>query len=177
LASSVARALTRKADEAFIAQAAPVGPATAPPAGLLNVVGVVAGGEVTGSLDGLVDLVAELESNGSEPSMIVMDPLGYSTIAKLKTNNTDSNESLVGAGAGAPTMTLLGLPVVKNRFVEPYSGVVIDKTAITSAIGPIRVDTDTSTYFAYDSVAVPSPRPGHPGTGQSTVRIQHSEGI
>lgn len=153
LARSVARAITRKADEAFISQVAPVPPAVAPPAGLLYIDGVVDGEEITTNLDPLVDLVAELESNGSEPTMIIMDPLGYSEIAKIK-KLTDSNESLVGAGVGAPALTLLGLPVVKNRFITPYSGVVVDRSAITSAVGPVRVDTDTSTYFKYDSVAV-----------------------
>lgn len=154
LARSVARAITRAADAAFISQVAPTPPAVAPPAGLLHIEGVVDGVEVGANLDPLVDLVAQLESNGSEPTMIIMDPLGYAEIAKIKTDSTDSNLSLVGAGVGAPARTLLGLPVVKNRFITPYSGVVVDKNAITSAVGPIRVDTDTSTYFKYDSCAV-----------------------
>ena len=63
LAASAARAVTRKADQAFISQAAPVGPAVAPSAGLLNVAGIVDGGAVGTNLDALVDLIAELQVN------------------------------------------------------------------------------------------------------------------
>lgn len=154
LARSVSRALVKKADEAFIAQVAPTPPAVSPPAGLLHIEGVVDGDELSDNLDPLIDLVAQLESNGSEPSLIVLDPLGFAEIAKIKTDSTDSNLSLVGANVGAPALSLLGLRVVKNRFVSPYSGVVIDPNAIVSAVGPVRVDTDSSAGFAFDSTYV-----------------------
>ena len=58
---SVARALVRRADIAFLAEHAPTAPAVAPVAGLANTAGLVDGGAVSGNLDALIDLVAELE--------------------------------------------------------------------------------------------------------------------
>lgn len=151
LADSVSRAIITKADQAFIAQVAPTPPEVAPPAGLLNVTDITEGDAVTDNLDELVDLVAELESIGSNPSHIIVDPLGYATVAKFKAA-TDSNQSLIGAGVSPGALTLLGLPVVKNRNVTPYSGLVVDRSAVISAVGPIRVDTSSDSAFAHDAV-------------------------
>src|SRR5262249_46739649 len=74
LSQSVSRAITRRADIAFVAEAAPSGPAVAPVAGLVHVPGIVQGGDVAGSLDSLVDLVAQLQDNLSIPSHILVDP-------------------------------------------------------------------------------------------------------
>jgi hypothetical protein len=43
--------------------------------GLLNVSGIVAGDEVTDSLDAQVDLIAQLQADNSSPSHIVVNPL------------------------------------------------------------------------------------------------------
>ncbi len=83
LSQSVSRALVKRADQAFISEADP-SPNNAPSAGLLNIAGTVAGDQVSGSLDALVDLVAQLQANGSTPTHIVIDPLGWSELRKLK---------------------------------------------------------------------------------------------
>ena len=152
LAQSVSRAILKKADAAFIAQPDP-SPANAPSAGLLYVVGSVGGDEVSGSLDALVDLVAQLQSNGSNPTHIVVDPLGWSELRKLKYGN-DSNQSLLGAGTTDATPMLLSLPVLVNREVPPYSGVVLDRSAVVSATSPVSVATDPSVFFTSDSIAL-----------------------
>jgi hypothetical protein len=74
LSASVSRAVTRRANLAFVAEAAPVGPAVAPVAGLVNVADVVEGDDVSGSLDPLVDLIAVLQDNLAVPSHILVDP-------------------------------------------------------------------------------------------------------
>ena len=48
LAQSVSRAVTRRANLAFMAEAAPTPPAVAPVAGLVNVANVVEGDDVSG---------------------------------------------------------------------------------------------------------------------------------
>src|SRR5699024_3704801 len=53
LSNSVARAVTKAANIAYLTQAAPTSPAVTPPAGLLNVSGVVDGGEIATDLDAL----------------------------------------------------------------------------------------------------------------------------
>jgi hypothetical protein len=64
--------VTRRADRAFLAEAAPTAPAVAPVAGLGHTTGLVDGGAVTGNLDALIDLVAELEENLATPSHIIV---------------------------------------------------------------------------------------------------------
>jgi HK97 family phage major capsid protein len=153
LAGSVARALLRKADSAFLNQPAPTPPATNPAAGILNVAGIVEGDEVTGSLDALVDLVAQLQANGSQPSHILVDPFGWAQLRKLKFA-TDSNQSLLGAGTVDAAPMLLSLPVIVTTAAPTLTGVVIDRTAVVSAVGPVQVATSADAYFKTDDIAL-----------------------
>jgi len=151
LSQSAQRAVIEKADEAFLAQPAPTPPNTQPAPGLLNITGLVSGEEVYGNLDALVDLQAELQLNGSTPSHIIVDPLGWGELRKLKTNDTDSNESLVGAGVTDAQPLLLSLPVLVNREMPSYRGLLIDRTAVVSAVGQVYVAVSEHRYFEYDS--------------------------
>ncbi|PPJ18430.1 phage major capsid protein [Nocardia nova] len=153
IVASMSRAITKKANAALLTQVAPTSPAVAPVAGLLNVSGVVAGDQVTGSLDALIDLYAELESNGATPSHIVLDPLGWAALMKLK-KATGSNEGLLGAGTETAEARLLSLPILKSAALTAYSGVLLDRTAIISAYGTIQVATSADAYFTSDSVGV-----------------------
>lgn len=153
LATSVARALIYRADQSFISQVAPTPPAVTPPAGLLNLTGTIDGGELSTDLDVLADLIAELQGNLSNPTVIVLDPKGWSELRKLKTG-TDRNLSLLGAGTDDAQPRLLGIPVIVNRHVTPYSGLVIDRQAIAAAVGQVQIATSLDRYFESDSVAV-----------------------
>lgn len=153
LSQSVARAITRRANLAFVAEAAPTPPAVAPVAGLVNVSSTVTGDEITDSLDPLVDLVAELEDNLATPTHILLSPLSWAAIRKLKIG-TDYNVSLVGAGTTDAAPMLLSLPVIVNPAVPDYTGIVLDRNAIVSAVGPVMIATSMDQYFASDSVAL-----------------------
>ena len=153
LSVSVARAVTRAANVAYLAQAAPTGPAVTPPAGLLNVSGIVNGGAVADDLDGLVDLLATLAGNYSMPSHIVMSPLAWASLRKFKAG-TAFTSSLLGAGTTDAVPMLLNLPVIVDPAVPTNSGLVIDKTAVVSAVGPVMVATSDQVYFNADSVGV-----------------------
>lgn len=153
LATSVARAVTRKANLAYVSQVAPTPPAVAPVAGLVNVSGVVVGDEVSGSLDALVDLIAELQSNDATPSHLIVDPLGWGDLRKLKTA-TGSNQSLIGAGVQDAALTLLGLPVLVSNAMPTNTGLVVDKSAVISAVGSILIATSTDAYFGSDSIGL-----------------------
>lgn len=153
LESSLKRAITKKANEAFLAQVAPTAPAVAPVAGLLNTTGVVAGDEVATNLDPIVDLIAELEANGATPSLIVLDPVGWAAIRKLKTA-TGSNESLVGAGVGDAVQQLLDRRVIVSPSMTVGTGLIIDPTEVISAYGDINLSTSTDAYFASDSIGI-----------------------
>ncbi len=149
LSQSVSRALIKKADSDYVTS-------VSNPVGLANIAGTVEAGSVVvaNGLDTLVDLIATLESNGAMPSHVVLDPLGWAAIRKIKTDSTDSNQSLLGAGTSDAQRMLLGLPVIVNRFVGPFSGVVLDRNAVVSAVGPVSVATSEHQYFNSDSVAL-----------------------
>ena len=147
----MSRAITRRANAAFVAEPAPTGPAVAPVAGLVNTDDVVVGGDVSGSLDELVDLVATLQDSLATPSHILLDPLGWAELRKLKTGSA-FNSSLLGAGSTDGTPMLLSLPVIVDPAVPDYSGVIVDTRAVVSAVGQVKVAASEHQYFSSDSV-------------------------
>lgn len=153
LAMSVNRAIVRRSDVAFLAEPAPVGPAVAPMAGLLNVTDVVEGGEVASDLDVISDLIATLEDNLAVPTAIVVDPLGWSEIRKLKIG-TDYNATLLGAGTSDAQQMLFSLPVYVNRGMTDYSGVIVDRSAIVTAAGSVQTATSEHAFFGSDGVGL-----------------------
>lgn len=154
LSQSVSRAILRASNIAYLAQAAPAAPAVTPPAGLLNVANIeAAAADVSGNLDQLVDLIATLEGNGATPSHIVMAPDAWAEISKMKTGS-DFNSTLLGAGVAAGERRLLGLPVLVTPAMTTMSGLVIDKTAVVSAVGQVSVSTSEHVYFTSDGVAL-----------------------
>ncbi len=114
---------------------------------------VVQGDEVSDSLDALVDLVATLQNNLSTPTHILLDPLGWAEFRKLKVG-TAYSQSLIGAGTTDATTMLLSLPVLVNRAVPDYTGIVVDRNAVVSAVGSVMVATSEHQYFTSDSVAL-----------------------
>ena len=62
--------------------------------------------------------------------------------------------SLLGAGTTDAAPMLLSLPVIVNREVRALSGVVLDRSAVVSAVGPVNVAVDNSVFFTSDSVAL-----------------------
>ncbi|WP_439029004.1 phage major capsid protein [Gordonia terrae] len=153
LAKSARRALTKKANALFISQVAPTAPTVAPVAGLVNVDGVVTGDPVTGDLDSLIDLVAALQANGATPSHLILDPIGWAALRKLKTA-TGSNQSLRGAGTNDAAQLLLSIPTLVSAAVPSSSGLIVDSAEVISAYGEIQVATSTDAYFSSDSIAV-----------------------
>ncbi|WP_367582172.1 phage major capsid protein [Tsukamurella tyrosinosolvens] len=153
LAASVARAVTKAGNLAYIAQAAPTSPAITPPAGLLNISGIVNGGAVADDLDVLVDLLATLATNGASPSHIVISPTAWASLRKFKTG-VDYNSSLLGVGATDAQRYLLDVPVIVSPAVPSGSGLVLDNTAIVSAVGPVQVMNSEHAFFTQDSIAI-----------------------
>lgn len=147
VSQSVARDIIQKADNAFLGDA--VGQ---PSTGLLNVSGVVDGGEVTDNLDALVDLIAELENNGAHPSSIIVDPKTWASLRKLKVGGDQLNASLLGAGVTDAVPMLLSLPVLRSRWLPANTGLVADRSQIVSAVGPVEVAV--SEHAAFTSHAV-----------------------
>lgn len=147
LAQSVARDLVQKADADYIG-------GTSPLVGIANVPGTVEAGYVGDTdLDVIVNLIAQLEANGAMPSHIVVDPLGWAALRTLKTGSS-SYESLLGAGTDDAQPRLLGLPVLRSRHVPAYTGVVIDRSAVVSAVGQVSIATSEHEQFSKDSIVL-----------------------
>lgn len=153
LSASVTRAVTKAGNAAYINQVAPTSPAVTPPAGLLNIPGIVNGGAVDADLDGLVDLLALLATNDATPSHIVVSPTAWASLRKFKTG-VDYNTSLLGTGATDAQRFLLDLPVIVTPAAPADTGLVIDNTAVVSAVGPVMVATSEHAFFGADSIAV-----------------------
>ncbi|WP_244897639.1 phage major capsid protein [Mycobacterium alsense] len=147
VANSVSTDLIAKADASFL------GENTSPLIGLLNAPDVIVGTQVANSLDNLVDLIATLEANRSKPSHIIVDPMSWAALRKLKVG-TAYNASLLGAGTHDSQPMLLDLPVVRSPFVPAGTGVVVDATAIASALGPVRIATSEHALFAQDAIQI-----------------------
>lgn len=152
IAASVARAVTVKANQAYLRQPVGVGEGWHAPQGILGNPGLIVGDNVTTSLDPIVDALAEVETNGAIPSHILVDPHGWAYLRKLKTA-TDSNVSLIGAGVTDALPMLFNLPVIVTPAMPTNSLALLDQTAIVSAVGTLEVAVSQDYYFNRDAVA------------------------
>lgn len=156
LSDSVRRAVVKRANAAYIAQLAPTAPAVTPPPGLLNVPGITDGGVLGYNLDVIVDAIAGIEAAGGMASHIILDPATWALIGKIK-SATGSEIPLIGApgsSAQAPARALLGVPIITDAAMAPGTLLVVDKTAIASAVGQVRVASSEHAYFTSDSIGL-----------------------
>lgn len=153
LSESVRRVVTKAGNVAYIAQAAPVSPAVTPPAGLLNIDGIEDGGAVASDLDALIDLQATIAGNDGNATHIVLSPTAWASLRKFKTA-TDEATNLLGAGTEDTVHALLNLPVLVSNAVPANTGLMIDKSAVVSAVGNVMVAQSEHVYFAADSIGL-----------------------
>ncbi|BBY94284.1 hypothetical protein MGALJ_39530 [Mycobacterium gallinarum] len=157
LSSAAREAVIRKANRAFLTQAAPVAPAATPPAGILTGVTEEADDiETAGSLDPVVDAIAKIEADGGQASNILVHPNGWAQLSKMKLA-ADSAQTLLGAGSApstAPARALLNVPVLVDKDVPEDQLVVLDKRAILSVSGPVLLAQSSEWLFNYDSMAL-----------------------
>jgi len=152
IAVSVARAVTTKANVAYLRQPIGEGEGWHAPQGILTNTGLVVGDNVTTSLDPIVDVLATVMANGAVPSHILVDPFGWAYLRKLKTAK-DANVSLIGAGVTEALPMLFNLPVIVTPAMPNNSLAVLDQSAIVSAVGQVQVAISEHAYFAKDSIA------------------------
>lgn len=153
LSTSAQRAIVKRGNEAFIAQAAPTAPAYTPPEGIITQAGIEVEDPISADLDPLALAVALIENNGGNPNVIAINPLAWGDLRTLKTA-TGSNSALLGAGTDDQDKRLLGVPVVTTPAVPAGKLLVIDRGAIASAVGPVRVARSEHIYFESDSIAL-----------------------
>ena len=153
LSDSVARAVTKAANIAYVRQLAPSSPAVTPPPGLINVAGIVNGGAVADDLDALIDLQATIAGNDGTPSHILLSPTAWASLRKFK-DATGSARNLLGAGTEDTVPSLLNIPVLVTNALAAGTGLMIDRTAVVSAVGDVQVAVSDQHFFNSDSMAV-----------------------
>lgn len=147
VANSSMRAITNKANEAFVS-ATP--DQKNPLTGIANTEGIITGGTITKSLDPLADVVAQIEANRGTPSVILANPLAWGKLRTLKTEE-GSNTALLGAGTEDQGKKLFGIEVITTPAVPEGKMLVIDPAAIASVLSPLDVATSEDVLFGYDS--------------------------
>jgi HK97 family phage major capsid protein len=152
LSNAVRRAMVRKANFAFLAQPAPVGPSTQPRGGLIHQ-GLTDGGILGESLDELISAIAAIEIAGGVATNILAHPNAWAALSKMKAED-NSNVSLIGAGTEVAQRRLLGLPVAVDRDVPESSIIVLDVDAVLSVYGLLQIAVSEDYMFNRDAVAV-----------------------
>jgi len=156
LADSVSRAVSQAANRAYVAQPAPTAPALTPPAGLIHVPGILGSTTpilVDGNLDALIDLEALIGENNGTVTHLVVSPSAWSRLRKIK-DQEGAARNLLGAGTDDAARFLLGIPVVVSSAVPAGTGLMLDKQAIVSAVGPVMVAQSSDAYFQYDAIGL-----------------------
>jgi len=153
LSQSVTRAVTIAANTAYIAQPKPATGKVTPPAGILNYTGIIDGGTITGTLDGLIDLQAAIAANNGTPTQVILSPTAWASLRKFKLGDAYA-ASLLGAGTTDTVPMLLGIPVLISPAVPAGKGIMLDRTAIVSAVGQVRVAQSDHAYFSADAYAL-----------------------
>ncbi len=153
LSESVRRAVTTRANVAYLAQAAPAAGSSTPPAGLLNIAGVVNGGVIGADLDKLADALAAIEGANGTATHIIASPTAWSYLRRMKTASGAAT-TLLGAGTADVERRLLGVPVLTSPAVPTDQLLVLDRTSVVSAVGDVKVAVSEHTYFSSDSIAL-----------------------
>ncbi|WP_308188189.1 phage major capsid protein [Mycobacteroides abscessus] len=148
------RAMVSRVNFALLQQAAPISPATWPPAGLLT--HATNGGVVTDNLDAIVDAIAAIEEVGGTATHILAAPSAWAALNKLKMFDagegagSQSNASLLGSGTVAAQRTLLNVPVTSTVGMPTKGLLVLDKRMALSAYGTLNVAVSEHVYFGSD---------------------------
>lgn len=94
-----------------------------------------------------------IEGNGGQVTHLVLAPDAWASLRKFKTA-TGSAMGILGAGTNDAERRLLDVPVLVTGAMTAGTGLAIDRTAVVSAVGPVRVATSDHLYFNSDSVAL-----------------------
>jgi Phage capsid family len=141
LSNSGAKAVSKRANFAYVTQVAPTLPAVTPPVGLVNVAGIADRGAASRTSSPLVDLLATIEGNDGNPTHWILSPTAWARLRKLRTGTGDAS-------------SLLDLPVLVSSALTAGTGMVVDKSAIVSAVGQVMVAQSEHAYFSSDSIAL-----------------------
>lgn len=150
---SLRRAVTAKADHMFM-NAPAEQERFAPGLAVDNEIedAIVNAGAITDNLDPLIDAIATISDNGSNPTCILTSNSGWARLQKLKYGD---GRPVVNPDAQAEANPVLaGLPVVRCGAVPKDKLLVIDSSVVIGAYTDLNIDVDTSVYFSSDSIAI-----------------------
>lgn len=126
-------------------------PETAP-TGLFNYPGIIQGGNITNTLDPIVDAIASISTNGGAPTGLVMNYGVWAYLLKLR----DAEGRLIISPdvANTPTPALFGLPVHLDGMAPDGKILVNSIGDVYSATGDINIARTDDRYFERDSFGV-----------------------
>lgn len=142
ISTSLQRAITMKADHAFLNSAAD-------PTGLWNMAGVIDAGTVTDSFDPFTDAIMGIEANMGKATAIVIDPASWGALSKLKYT---SGVLQLGSPAEQASRMLFGLPVYVTPSMEAGHALVVSREDLIAAVGQIGLNISTEAAFRADSI-------------------------
>lgn len=99
------------------------------------------------STDLAIDAMSQVETDGGTPSMILAAPDAWAALLKATTPTFERP-------VDGFERSLYGLPVVVNSAMPSKSILVLDKTAVVSAVGSLLVSRSTEAAFDRDAVMV-----------------------
>lgn len=127
-------------------------PAYKEPTGLVNVPGIVDGGNISDSINPLLETLGTLGDNEATPSAIIAN---YGTWAKLLQLTDAAGRPLIARDvANSPAPVLYGIPVVLNSQAPADTLVIVDKTQIVASCNGVNLATSDQRYFERDSIGV-----------------------
>lgn len=161
-ARSASRAVIQAMDALFIQRPAPTPPTGATgddmfrnmgPTGILSRKDIVNGGAIGTNLDAMFDALAIIEGEGGTATHILCSPQSWASLNKIK-SAAESAMNLLGTGTQAGPRMVLSTPVLISSAVPLNSVVVLDKNAIVSAVGDVKVARSEHSSFRRDAVDI-----------------------
>lgn len=153
VSASLQNAVTFKADDVFLnGDPAVADPAGRPVLGMLNGGAAMATGNITDSLDPLLDVLGTIGDNGGNPTALIMSFGTWAQLLKLKAS---ANVPLLNPDvANAPAPVLFGVPVVFNTAMPSGRILVHDAAEVYASVSQVTVAKSADYYFDSDSSAI-----------------------
>lgn len=143
LATSMGRAMTRRANQSFINDTSPVG--------LANTPGITTLGSIGTNLDVLIEAITGIEVAGGQATDIVTDPRTWANLMKLKAGE-GSNVPLIGNPGQVNDRSLFNCAVHVSPDVAEGTLLVVDSSAVLTVAGPLETAISGDVYFTSDRV-------------------------
>jgi len=144
IARAVSRSVTTKADTNFTAA-------------LLAVDDVATAGDLGGTTDpnlfAAYDAVGAIEADGGQATHLLINPVDWATLCKLPTA-TGSNMSLLADVHDAAARALAGVPVIVHSAMPQGTALMLDRSEVVAAVGPLKLARSDDAFFTADAVAI-----------------------